>query len=182
MQRDHARTLVLGIGNTLLGDEGIGVHVVNRLQRQRAPLDDVDFVDGGTLSFVLAEPIEEADSLIVIDAAQLGAAAGEVRVFEGTDMDHFVANNMHSSVHEVSLYDLLTITLLAGRLPPRRVLIGVQPGIIDWSDSLSSPVAAAVPGLCETVHGILARWQTHPLGESADGWRGPAQCRSSDIP
>ncbi len=175
MQRHQPKTLVLGIGNTLLGDEGIGVHVVDRLRRQPAPPADVDFIDGGTLSFVLAEPIEAAESLIVIDAAQLGAAPGTVQIFEGTDMDRFVTNNKHSSVHEVSLYDLLTITLLAGGLPSRRALIGVQPGIIDWSDRLSPPVAAAVPDLCTTVENLLARWQAEPRSEPDEARRAPVR-------
>ena len=65
------KTLVLGLGNTLLGDEGAGVYAIRALQDRHAGLADVEFLDGGTLSFTLAGPIEEAGNLIVIDAAQL---------------------------------------------------------------------------------------------------------------
>ena len=80
-----AKVLILGLGNTLLGDEGVGVHAVNRLQQEEPPLPDVVLMDGGTLSFTLAGPIEEAGSLIVIDAAQLGRAPGSVQVYEGAE-------------------------------------------------------------------------------------------------
>jgi len=152
------KTLILGLGNTLLGDEGVGVHSVNRLQQEKSPSRDVVLMDGGTLSFVLAGPIEEAGSLIVIDAAQLGSPPGSVQVFEGAEMDRFVANSRHKSVHEVTLFDLLTIAHLSGDLPSRRALIGVQPEHIDWSDSLSTSVAAAVPKVCDSVRDVLLRW------------------------
>ena len=153
-----AKVLILGLGNTLLGDEGVGVHAVNRLQQEEPPLPDVVLMDGGTLSFTLAGPIEEAGSLIVIDAAQLGRAPGSVQVYEGAEMDHFVANCRHKSVHEVTLFDLLAIAHLSGDLPPRRALIGIQPEHIEWSDTLSTSVAAAVPVVCASVRDVLMRW------------------------
>ena len=76
-------TLVLGIGNTLLSDEGIGVHVTRYLSDHHGPLPDTEFLDGGTLSFTLAASIENADNLIVIDATQLNEAPGSVRAFVG---------------------------------------------------------------------------------------------------
>jgi len=71
------KTLVLGIGNTLLTDEGIGVHVLHALESRLANLSDVTLLDGGTLSFTLAGPIEEADALIVVDAANIRSKPGE---------------------------------------------------------------------------------------------------------
>ncbi len=151
-------TLILGLGNTLLGDEGVGVHVVRHLQDMGPDLEGVKLLDGGTLSFVLAGPIEEAENLIVIDAAQLDCVPGTVRLFEGEDMDRFVLSGRHSSVHEVSLSDLLVIAHLSDRLPRRRALIGVQPAIVDWSDTLTEPVASAMVVACDLVQGLLTRW------------------------
>ena len=73
-----SRTLVLGIGNTLLADEGVGVHSLEALRRQYADFADIEFLDGGTLSFTLAGPVGECDELIVFDAANLNAAPGTV--------------------------------------------------------------------------------------------------------
>ena len=76
--------LVLGIGNTLLSDEGVGVHVVNALLNSpNCPRENVEYMDGGTLSFTLAVPIQSADALIVIDAAQLGCPPRNPSGFRG---------------------------------------------------------------------------------------------------
>lgn len=152
-------TLILGLGNTLLGDEGVGVKTVGYLQNSRPVLQTVEMLDGGTLSFILAGPIENADNLIVIDAAQLNSAPGTVHLFEGQEMDQFVMRNKHNSVHEVSLSDLLVIAHLSGQLPQRRALIGIQPERIDWSDTLSYSVAQSVPVASDLVHELLMRWR-----------------------
>jgi len=153
------KTLILGLGNTLLGDEGVGVHTVRHLIRTCEDLSDVEVLDGGTLSFTLAGPIEEADKLIVIDAAQLDSPPGTLRCYEGVDMDRFVRHRIMQSVHEVSLSDLFTIVELSGELPRFRALIGIQPRLIDWSDSLTDPVRQAVPKACERVRELLHRWR-----------------------
>lgn len=156
---ETARTLVLGLGNTLLQDEGVGVHVIETLVRLAPDTPRVDYVDGGTLSFTLAGPIGEAAALIVVDTAQLDAAPGTVQVFEGPDMDDFVGNGRKTSVHEVSLRDLLAISSLEGRLPARRALVGIQPGVMDWGNTPSPAVAAAIPRACQAVQGLLERWK-----------------------
>lgn len=153
-----ADTLVLGLGNTLLGDEGAGVHAILHLQKEVNGLKGVKFIDGGTLSFVLADPIGNAENLIVVDAAQLDSPPGTVRLYEDEEMDRFVMNNKNCSVHEVSLADLMIIANLSDQLPAKRALIGIQPKQIDWSDSLSEPVKEALPLVCEMARDLLARW------------------------
>ncbi|AGA33712.1 Hydrogenase maturation protease [Thioalkalivibrio nitratireducens DSM 14787] len=153
-------TLVLGLGNILLTDEGTGVHVVTRLAETHAGREDVEFMDGGTLSFSLAGAIVATDSLIVVDTAALGAAPGAIRVFEGDAMDQFVTTGPRSSVHEVSLSDLLAVTALEGLLPRRRALVGIQPQDMDWGDRPTNAVAQAIPAACEAVMDIVNRWQS----------------------
>ena len=152
-------TLILGIGNTLLSDEGVGVHAVNHLRSAYPETDHICCLDGGTLSFTLAAPIEDADQLIVIDAAQLRAEPGTVRVFEGDDMDRFLGSNKKSSVHEVGLLDLLTVARLTDQLPAKRALIGIQPQQVDWGDAPTAPVDAAIPKACDMAMGLVERWQ-----------------------
>ncbi|MHB8455087.1 MAG: hydrogenase maturation protease [Acidiferrobacterales bacterium] len=119
------KTLVLGIGNTLLGDEGAGVYAMRHMQREHADCADVESLDGGTLSFTLAGPIEQADNLMVIDAAELCAPPGTLRVFVGDETDRFLGANRKTIVHEVSLLDLVAVVLLSGRLPQRWALIAL---------------------------------------------------------
>ncbi len=116
------KTLVLGIGNTLLTDEGVGIVAMRELEARFGAREDMEFLDGGTLSFTLAVPISECDALLVIDAAELGAAPGSVRSFEGAEMDRFLGANRKSSVHEVGLLDLMSISQLSGHWPEQRAL------------------------------------------------------------
>lgn len=151
------RTLILGIGNTLLSDEGVGVHMLDYLRRHHPELADARLLDGGTLSFTLAPYIETAEHLIVVDAAELMAPAGTVEVFTGRDMDRF-AGRTKRSVHEVSLGDLLSIAHLTESLPEHRALVAIQPQITDWGHDLSEPVQRALPRVARRVLTLLHQW------------------------
>ena len=155
---DRRKTLILGIGNTLLRDEGAGVHAIRMLAGQVGQRNDIELMDGGTLSFSLAGAIEDAEQLIVIDAAQLGGAPGDTQVFEGEQMDAFVGGNRKRSVHEVSLIDLLMIARLADQLPQRRALIGIQPHYIDWGETPSPHVSAAIQLACDQAMQLIEDW------------------------
>ncbi len=156
---DARNILILGIGNSLLRDEGAGIHALNRLRSQFPDRSDLTFLDGGTLSFTLAGAIEDASRLIVLDAAQLQAAPGHSQVFKGDEMDAFVGSNRKRSVHEVSLLDLLAIARLSGHLPPQRALVGIQPAEIDWGEHPSAAVEAAMPRICGQVKQLIEEWQ-----------------------
>jgi hydrogenase maturation protease len=147
------------VGNTLLTDEGAGVHVVDLLARGHPDLEGVTFLDGGTLSFTLAGPIEDTDALVVVDAAQLGSPAGSVRVFEGGAMDRFLGS-ARLSVHEVGLVDLMDIARLTGHLPRYRALVGVQPGEMGWGERPSPAVAQAIPEAARVVLALIDRWRS----------------------
>lgn len=152
------KTLILGIGNTLLQDDGAGVHAIRMLTEQTAQRDDIELMDGGTLSFPLAGAIEDTASLIVIDAAQYDGEPGTTKVFVGEQMDAFIGSNRKCSVHEVSLIDLMSIALLAGQLPQRRALIGIQPQTIAWGDTPTLPVAAAIQLACDQALQLVEEW------------------------
>ncbi len=152
------KTLILGIGNSLLQDEGAGIHAIRQLAEFAAQRNDIELMDGGTLSFSLAGAIEDADNLIVIDAAQYDGEPGTTRVFVGEQMDAFIGSNRRCSVHEVSLIDLMAIALLAGQLPQQRALIGIQPRDIDWGVAPSTPVSAAIRLACDQAMQLVEEW------------------------
>ncbi len=155
---ERAKTLVLGIGNILLQDEGAGVHAVRLLADAVSRRDDVELMDGGTLSFSLAGAIEDAARLIVIDAAHYDGEPGTTKVFVGEQMDAFIGSNRKRSVHEVSLIDLLMIARLSDQLPKQRALIGIQPNSIAWSETPSPPVAAAIHQACNQALLLIRTW------------------------
>jgi hydrogenase maturation protease len=97
----------------------------------------------------------------VVDAAVLGEPPGSVRVFEGEAMDRQLSRHA-KSVHEVSLADLMDMARLTDRLPTRRALIGIEPGLVDWGDGLTAEVAAAVPLAMAEVRRLLSQWDGTP--------------------
>jgi len=150
--------LILGIGNTLLTDEGIGVFLVEEMRRRVGDLEGVEYLDGGTLSFTLAEPIARADGLIVVDAARMGAAPGTLKVFHEEEMDRYLTGN-RESVHEVSLTDLMDIARLSESLPRRRCLVGIQPDSLDWGEQPSATVQPAIELGINEILSILESWR-----------------------
>lgn len=153
------KTIILGVGNTLLSDEGVGIHVLEALAKSSLPQEGVvDLIDGGTLSFTLAVAIEEADALIVVDAAQLKSPPGTLRLFRGEDMDNFLRGNRKSSVHEVGLTDLMAIAQLTERWPQKRALVAIQPEKLDWGQEPTPPVLSAIPEACRQIEALVKEW------------------------
>jgi len=152
-----SHTLFLGVGNTLLTDEGAGVHALNYLQQQGDLSGDIEFLDAGTLSFVLADAIAAATNLIIFDAAELGEKPGTVRTFEGDELDDFLLGGKRS-VHEVGFADLMDIARLQDCLPLKRALIGIQPGDFGWGDRPGEAVTEAIPEAAALATGLFVRW------------------------
>ena len=150
-------TLILGIGNTLLSDEGAGIHALNLLQSSHPDLQNLTYIDGGTLSFTLAAYIEDCDNLIVFDAAELKAPPGTVRTMAGGEMDAFLGTARRSP-HEVGLLDLFDIARLTESLPENRALIGIQPATIEWGMSPTPAVAKGLPCAVEQAVDLLGQW------------------------
>ncbi len=150
-------TLILGIGNSLLTDEGAGLHLLEYLREHHADLPGATFVDGGTLGFILAPQVEDCDNLVVLDAAQLGRPAGSISLFTGAEMDAFISTGT-LSVHEVGLADLLSIARLTDRLPRNRALLGIQPQSLDWGEQPSAVVGEAIPDAARQVIALLHSW------------------------
>ncbi len=153
--------LVLGIGNRLLSDDGAGAAAIDKLESDPALKSRAIFQDGGTIGLALLPAIENAAGFIAIDAAQLNATLGTVRVFEGEAMDAQLAGGKRT-VHDVSILSLVSAAALAGTLPERRALVTIQPASVGWGTSLSPAVAAAIPAACEAVSALLAEWEAKP--------------------
>lgn len=150
-------TLVLGVGNTILTDEGVGPWVVERLRALNPDAPGITWMDGGTLSFSIAAPVEDAEHLIVVDATELKAEPGTVQVFVDEDMDRMLGGHGRS-IHEVGLMDLLNIARLTERLPQRRALVGIQPDVVDWGTEPTPAVGAAMSEAARAVAALIQEW------------------------
>ena len=155
------KTLVLAIGNSLLTDEGVGIHALQALKKLHPELEGVTYMDGGTLSFTLAGAVEDTDNLIVLDATQLKSEPGTVDCLVNEDMDAFLGT-CKRSVHDIGLLDLLDISRLTGNLPERRALVAIQPDVIDWGEYPTERVAAAIPVVVDKVLALMQEWSTTP--------------------
>lgn len=141
--------LVLGAGNILLSDEGIGVRVVEALQdRYRVP-DAVEVLDGGTCGMGLLDVLAGRDHLIIVDAVNTGRPPGSlVRL---ADDEIPAAFRTKSSPHQLGLQDVLALLLLLGTAPRRVTVIGIQPFSLDLSLELSPVVAGKLDELVQMV-------------------------------
>ena len=151
-------TLILGIGNTLLSDEGAGIHAMHKLLSDYPEIENTLFIDGGTLSFTLAAYLQDCTNVIVLDAAELKSPPGTVKTMVGQEMDEFLGAARRSP-HEVGLLDLFDIARLTDSLPENRALVGIQPQAIEWGMSPSPPVEAALALAVDEAVKLLMCWQ-----------------------
>ncbi len=155
---------VVGIGNSLLTDDGAGIHTLERFAEGNTN-DDVFCLDGGTVGLALLDRLSDLDGLVALDAMKLGLRPGTVTVLEGEAMDAHLLNQ-HGSVHEVGLSDLMDALRLRGDLPEKRALIGIEPEDMDWGTEPTTVVTAALPEAAECAHELVRNWRTEPGTEA----------------
>jgi len=137
--------LVLGIGNTVMSDDGVGVKVVQSLQDEYRFPDHVEVLDGGTLGLDLLPKLDGISHLIMVDAVETGAEPGTCVRLSGEDLP--IALETKLSPHQMGLKDLLAVARLLGHAPGDMTLIGVQPGSIEMSCELTPAVASQVEAM-----------------------------------
>ncbi len=156
-----AETLVLGLGNTLLADEGVGVRVIEHLLERYDFPEGVLVMDGGTLGLDLLPYLEDASRLVVVDAVQTRKPPGTLSRLAGKEIPVFL-DASKVSPHQEGLQDLLAVAALKGYLPDEMVFWGVQVASLAVSLELSPAVAAQVDALGNKVLEELAHWGIEP--------------------
>lgn len=148
-------TVVIGLGNPLMADDGVGLAALERLRAAGVP-DDVELVDGGTWGMNLLPVIESAARLLLIDAIDAGGAPGTLHVLERARIPRYLATKI--SPHQVDLRDVLALAELRRTLPDETVAIGLQPARVEMSCELSDAVRVRVDDLVAAVTRRLAAW------------------------
>jgi hydrogenase maturation protease len=148
---------VVGIGNVLLRDEGVGCHVVHALEG--LPLPDVKIIDGGTCPDVL-QLLEDADKLVVVDAVKGGGTPGQIYRFHPEDIT--LERKPLLSPHDMSLIDSLKLMQLWHNID-EAVIIGVEPRDINWGLELSPELREKMPQIIDAILEELNN--TNPEGE-----------------
>ena len=153
---------VVGIGNSLLTDDGAGIHTLERFAENN-DFNNVFCLDGGTVGLALLDRLSNLYGLIVLDAMKLGLRPGSVTVLEGEAMDAHL-HNQHGSVHEVGLSDLMDALRLRDDLPVNRALVGIEPEDMGWGTWPTPAVAVALPAAAQQARDLIRCWRaTQPM-------------------
>jgi hydrogenase maturation protease len=142
------KIVILGVGNLLLSDEGLGVHVANELMKMELPLG-VSVVEGGTDGFRLIDIITEADRLIVIDAVKGGSVPGSIYRFNINEVRN-CPSGFKTSVHQIGILEVINLSELIGK-KPHTTVIGVEPKSLEMGMELSPEVKAKIPRIIEVI-------------------------------
>lgn len=150
------RIVVLGVGNILLSDEGVGVRAIEALRESYLLPDGVEVIDGGTSGMELLEDLSSVDLLVVADAVKAGKPPASIIRIAGADVPVFFRAKI--SPHQVGLSDVLADLEFMGEPPRETVIIGVQPVSMETRMELTPEVAARLP---EVVDMIVAELKSH---------------------
>ena len=153
-------TIVLGLGNLVHGDDGVGLHAIYVLQRDPRVPRGVSLIDGGTQGLALLPHLSGVQRLLVIDAIDAAEVPGTLMRFEGKALHGLPGK---ASVHQLGFADLMVALELLGEAPGEVVVLGVQPMSTDWGAELTPIVTGALTPLVECVLAQLKCWEEQPV-------------------
>lgn len=145
----QCKTVIVGFGNILMGDEGVGAYAIQELQKEYALNPDPcrpEIMDGGTAAFDVLLSLRDVDKLIIVDAVKNRGSPGEVYRFEYSEIHELFNTRIRElSLHDLNIIDALRVSEKIGNLPKEIVFIGVEPGKIELNMGLSKAVSEKIP-------------------------------------
>ena len=144
-----AHTLILGLGNPLMADDGAGIQVVELLRQRRLPAG-VEVQEGGTAGLGLVPQLADSQRVILIDCVRFGGVAGEWRRFMLHETE-LLGQEGAFSLHHASLRDALLLAEALDMLPPEVIIYGIEPACVQWDHPMSEVVVAALPQVAQAV-------------------------------
>ena len=160
-ENNRNQITILGIGNTLYTDEGLGVHALAALQEKFDLDQQVELVDGSTDGMSLLGPVEDTDYLIVIDAINAGKEGGHIIELHGDDIPAYYGIKM--SIHQLGFQEVLLASKLRERYPKNIVMIGMQPTSLELGIGLSETNEARLPGMFKLVEQQVNKWKNEMI-------------------
>ena len=142
-------TVVIGLGNPLMGDDGLGIAVAQRLAADWELPEAVQVVDGGTWGLNLLPVIEDAGRVLLVDAIEMNEPPGTLIRLSRERLPKYLATKI--SPHDVDLRDVLALAELRGTLPEDTVAIGLEPCVVALGDRLSAPIQERLEALLAAV-------------------------------
>jgi hydrogenase maturation protease len=154
-QQAQPRTMVLALGNPIRSDDGVGIVALRCLERDARVPSAADLLEGGTKGLELVSYLSGISQLLVLDAVDVGAAAGTIVCLRGTELCSLPGNG---NVHDLALADILNALRLLGREPKETVLLGIQPETTELGTSLSKSVESSLSNFVEATIAQLSLW------------------------
>ena len=150
------KPLILGVGNILLGDEGVGVRIAQALEKRPKILSHFDVVDGGTCGMELLDDMANREYIIIVDAVLANKAPGEIIVLHDEQVPVFFSRKI--SPHQLGICDVLSALKLTDEFPKNLCLIGIQPETLEPQIALSEIVQNQFPEIFETLEKVLKNY------------------------
>lgn len=160
MKTDDPRVVVIGLGNPLLADDGIGLAALTRLREAWSFPPSVELVDGGTWGMMLLPAVEDADRLLLLDAIDVDRAPGETVILERDDLPLFLDGKI--STHQVGIREVLALASLRNMLPEETVAIGLQPAELATETALSPEATDGLERMVARAVERLRSWDVEP--------------------
>ena len=151
-----SKTCLIGLGNILMQDDGVGVHTVKEIGERFRFSPEIAIVDGGTLGLGLLPLIEGCARVLFVDAVEAGLEPGAIVVREGEQVPAFLGSKV--SVHQAGLADLVYAARFAGVMPTEVCLVGIQPQAVDVGLETTALLKNKRDDLIRTVLARLAAW------------------------
>lgn len=147
---------LIGLGNILLRDEGVGVHVINAIKKRYAFSPYVEIIDGGTMGLSLLPVFEGRDKILIVDAVDFNKEPGYIGIIKNDDIPSVL--NPKLSVHHINLSDVIFVSKLMDILPSEVCLVGIQPKSLDVGLDMTDEIKEKVEKLINVVIGKLKEW------------------------
>jgi len=156
MVEKQSKIAVLGIGNLIMQDEGVGIHVIRKLENEYTFQPEIELIDGGTSGSELYGFFEDNDKMIIVDAVNFSEEPGFIGTIEKDDI--LKRLNTKLSMHNLGLTDVLSHVKLLDIEPSEIFLVGIQPAVIELHDELSDVISKRVDRILEVVCMKLTEW------------------------
>jgi len=152
----YPKITLIGLGNILMRDEGVGIHIVNHMMQNFTIPDDLEIVDGGTSGLDLLPFIEEREYVIFVDTVNFNREPGYIEVLYNEQIPALFG--VKDSLHHMGLMDVLAAAQLMEKLPKEICLIGIQPKAIETGLELTETIASRLPSLTDRVISQISAW------------------------
>jgi hydrogenase maturation protease len=158
MNKDTDKKItILGIGNTLFTDEGVGIHLLPLLEEALKDNENIEIIDGQTDGMKLLGPVEDAQNLIIIDAINAGKEGGTIIKLEGDEIPAYFGIKM--SIHQLGFQEVLFAAKMRERYPDQIIMFGMQPTSLELGVELSETNRERLEDLAKEVINQVNRWR-----------------------